>query len=121
MIAHEWWHLAGLTDEGDASFLGWLTCINGTVPHRYSGWLSLYSEVMAALPGDVARTIAQQVESGPRADLQAIRLRSEREVSPRLARTGWQVYDGYLKANRVEAGTASYGEVVQLILGTGLR
>jgi hypothetical protein len=31
------------------------------------------------------------------------------------------VYDRYLKANRVGAGTASYAEVVQLVLGTGLR
>jgi hypothetical protein len=34
-----------------------------------------------------------------------------------IADAGWQVYDRYLKANRVEAGTRSYAEVVKLILG----
>ena len=33
---------------------------------------------------------------------------------------GWRVYDSYLKANRVEAGAASYAEVVRLVLGARL-
>ena len=59
--------------------------------------------------------------AGPRRDLEAIRQRYTREVSPGIAQAGWEAYDHYLKANRIEAGTASYAEVVQLILGTGLR
>jgi hypothetical protein len=65
--------------------------------------------------------VSAALESGPRADLAAIRQRYAREVSPRLSTAGWQVYDQYLKANRIDAGTASYAEVVQLILGTALR
>jgi hypothetical protein len=30
------------------------------------------------------------------------------------------VYDQYLKANRVQAGAASYAQVVRLVLGTRL-
>jgi hypothetical protein len=30
------------------------------------------------------------------------------------------VYDRYLKANRIEAGAASYAQVVRLVLGTAL-
>jgi hypothetical protein len=121
VVAHEWAHLAGVTDEGEANFVGWLACVRGTVAHRYSGWLFLYAEVMAALPRDDARDVARSLGSGPRADLQAIRERTAREISPRLSRAGWQVYDQYLRANRIEAGTASYAEVVQLVLGTGMR
>jgi hypothetical protein len=40
-----------------------------------------------------------------------------RNVSPRISAAGWRVYDSYLKANRVEAGAASYAEVVRLVLG----
>jgi hypothetical protein len=40
-----------------------------------------------------------------------------RDVNPRVASAGWRVYDSYLKANRVEAGTTSYDEVVRLVLG----
>jgi len=58
--------------------------------------------------------------SGPREDLRAIRQRFAREVSPRLSIAGWRVYDSYLRANRVDAGSASYGEVVRLVLGVRL-
>ena len=121
VVAHEWAHLAGITDEGEANFVGWLACVRGATPQQYSGWLFLYTEVLAALPTDTARELRALVADGPREDLQAIRQRYEREVSPRVSAAGWRVYDGYLKANRVDAGTASYGEVVQLILGTNLR
>jgi hypothetical protein len=57
---------------------------------------------------------------GPRADLRAIAARLARDVSPKVSAAGWRVYDQYLKANRVEAGTASYAQVVRLVLGTRL-
>jgi hypothetical protein len=37
-----------------------------------------------------------------------------------VSAAGWRVYDRYLKANRIEAGTASYAQVVRLALGTQL-
>ena len=43
--------------------------------------------------------------------------RVRQHVNPRVSAAGWRVYDRYLKANRVEAGTASYAEVVRLALG----
>ena len=121
VVAHEWAHLAGITDEGEANFVGWLTCVRGTPSQQYSGWLFLYSEVLAGLPRDRAQPISALLSAGPRADLQALRERSLRELSPRVSGAGWLVYDQYLKANRVEAGTASYAQVVQLVLGTELR
>ncbi|MGE3955809.1 MAG: DUF3810 family protein [Vicinamibacterales bacterium] len=121
VVAHEWAHLAGITDEGEANFVSWLTCLRGTTAHQYSGWLFLYREAVAGLPRATALEVSAALGEGPRADLRAIRERHEREVSPRVSGAGWQVYDRYLKANRVDAGTASYAEVVQLVLGTGLR
>ncbi len=121
VVAHEWSHLAGFTDEGEANFVAWLSCLRGDEGHQYSAWLSIYGEVLAAVPRTSQAELAQLLAQGPRADLQAIRLRLAREVSPRLSAAGWRAYDRYLKANRVDAGTASYAEVVQLILGTGIR
>ncbi len=121
VVAHEWAHLAGVTDEGEANFVGWLTCLRGTPSHQYSGWLFLYSEVLSGLPLDHAHAIRAVLSDGPRADLRAIRERALREVNPRVSGAGWLVYDQYLRANRIEAGTASYAEVVQLVLGTELR
>ena len=43
VVAHEWAHLAGFSDEGEANFVGWLACVRGDAPHQYSGWLFLYT------------------------------------------------------------------------------
>jgi hypothetical protein len=118
VIAHEWSHLAGFADESEANFLGWLTCARASDAARYSGWLFLYGEVMAAVPAADRADIAGRLAPGPRADLRAIADRVRRQLNPVVSSAGWRVYDSYLKANRVDAGTASYAEVVQLVLGT---
>lgn len=117
VVAHEWSHLAGFADEGEANFVGWLTCIRGSAAARYSAWLFLYREVIGAVAAEDRRAVADELAAGPRADLLAIEQRIRGQVSPTLSAAGWRVYDRYLKANRVEAGTASYAEVVRLILG----
>ena len=117
VVAHEWSHLVGLADEGDASFLGWLACVQAEPPQQYSGWLFLYAELVGALDRQARADLAARLEPGPRADRAAIRARLARQVSPRLSAAGWHAYDRYLKANRVESGIESYGHVVKLVLG----
>jgi hypothetical protein len=117
VVAHEWSHLAGVADEGDANFFAWLACVHASPPAQYSGWLYLYGEVSGVLPAEARAEVAQQLGAGPRADLAAIRARVVRDLNPRLAAAGQVVYDKYLKANRIEAGVESYGRVVQLVLG----
>lgn len=118
VVAHEWGHLAGLADEGEANFLAFLTCLHGTPAHQYSGWLSLYTEVVEGLDRKTAAEVGAKLDVGPREDLRAIHDRLVRNISPRVSAAGWRVYDQYLKANNVEAGAASYAEVVRLVLGT---
>jgi hypothetical protein len=120
VVAHEWGHVAGIADEGEANFAGWLACLRGTPAHQYSGWLFAYSEVTGSLAGPDQQTVAAQLGAGPRADLAAIRDRLQRNVNPRVSSAGWRVYDRYLKANGVAAGAASYSEVVRLMLGVEL-
>ncbi|MGH9760668.1 MAG: DUF3810 family protein, partial [Blastocatellia bacterium] len=52
------------------------------------------------------------------ADITAIQDRLRTSISPWLSAAETKVYDRYLKANRVEAGIASYGLFVRLVLGT---
>jgi uncharacterized protein DUF3810 len=118
VVAHEWSHLAGFADEGEANFVGWLTCLRGSPAAQYSAWLFLYREAIGTLRLDDRRAVADELAAGPREDLRAIAQRIQAHVSPALSAAGWEVYDRYLKANRVEAGTASYAEVVRLVLGT---
>jgi hypothetical protein len=120
VVAHEWSHLAGLADEGEANFAGWLTCVRGSTADQYSGWLFLYGELARALPARARAPVAAALAAGPRGDLAAIRDRLARHLSPRVSTAGWRVYDSYLKANRVDAGTASYAEVIRLALGVRL-
>ena len=117
IVAHEWSHLAGFADEGEANFLGWLTCLRGTEGEQYSGWLFLYGEAIRAVGGRDRADISRRLARGPRDDLRAIAVRIQRQISPWLSAGGWRVYDQYLKANRVEAGAASYADVVRLALG----
>ena len=117
-IAHEWSHLAGYADESEANFVGWLVCMRGSSAVQYSGWLSLYGTIAGALPRSDRDEIARQLEEGPRADLRAISDRIRRYAIPAASRAGYAMYDRFLKANRVEAGVRSYGEVLRLLLGT---
>jgi len=120
VVAHEWAHLAGIADEGEANFVGWLASVRASPAAQYSGWLFLYRELADALPDRERAAVTARLAPGPRADLRAIRDRYLRHVNPRVSAAGWRVYDSYLKANRVEAGAASYAEVVRLVVGTRL-
>jgi hypothetical protein len=120
VIAHEWSHLAGFADEGEANFAGFLVCSRADAPTQYSGWLFLFGELVNSLPRNTRADVIGRLDSGPRDDLRAIAQRLARDVRPRVSAVGWRVYDRYLKANRVEAGAASYAQVVRLVLGTRL-
>lgn len=117
-VAHEWSHLAGYADESEANFVGWLVCMRGPVAVQYSSWLSLYGTVVGALPRSDRDDMTRRLDEGPRADLHAISNRIQRHAVPVASRAGYALYDRFLKANRVEAGVRSYGEVLRLLLGT---
>jgi len=121
VVAHEWSHLAGMAQEGEANFVAWLACVHASPSAQYSGWLFLYSELVAALDEERRAEVRSGLAEGPRADLTAIRERVQREIDPRLAAAGRRLYDRYLKANRVEEGVESYGQVVKLVLGVKFR
>ena len=117
-LAHEWSHLAGYADESEANFVGWLVCLRGSPAIQYSGWLSLYGTVIGALPRSEQADVITRLGEGPRRDLRAIADRIRRQVNPAASRAGYAMYDKFLKANRVEAGIRSYGDVLRLMLGT---
>ena len=117
VVAHEWAHLAGYADESEASFVGWLTCLAGDDASRYSAWLYLAPQLVRHLGEEDRNRVWGALEPGPAADLRAVAARTSAAV-PIVRRNASRVYDQYLRANRVEAGVASYGQVVDLVLGT---
>ncbi len=115
VVAHEWAHLAGYANEAEANFLAWLTCVRGNPPQQYSGWLAAYQHGMAAVPRADRSTI-KPLDNGPRKDFEAIAARYAKS-SPAVRRAAREVYDEYLKANRVVEGIGSYDAVVRLMIG----
>lgn len=120
VIAHEWAHLAGFADEGEANFVGWLACLRADDAARYSAWLFLYAEAASALDDGQRRDVIARLADGPRADLRAINARIAAHVNVVVSDVGWGLYDQYLKANGIERGRRSYTDVVRLVLGTSL-
>jgi hypothetical protein len=82
--------------------------------------LFLFDELVSGLPAADRSAVAARLAAGPRGDLRAIAARLMRDVRPRVSAAGWRVYDRYLRANRIDAGAASYAQVVRLVLGTRL-
>lgn len=117
VLAHEWAHLAGYANETEASFVAWLTCLRADDAARYSGWLAIYSHLVVTLPREARREVVTSLGDGPRRDLSDIADRVNR-AAPIVRRAASNVYDSYLRANRVPGGIASYDRVVQLILGS---
>jgi len=119
VLAHEWGHLAGQADEAEASAVGWLACMHGPPAAAYSASLYLIIEASAALPGSARRAVIGQLDPGVRRDLEAITVRQQRR-SPRVQRVAVRAYDEFLRANRVEDGTASYARALTLILSPSI-
>lgn len=119
VVAHEWAHLAGYANESEASFVGWLTCVAGPPPARYSAWVFLFPHLIRHLDPQQQDKMWAQLDDGPMADFRAVSERVALAV-PFVRRNASRVYDQYLRVNRVDEGIASYGEVVNLVLGSAL-
>jgi hypothetical protein len=114
-LAHEWAHVAGFTDEGDANYIGTLTCLRSNDPLiRYSGAFWTY--------GDLPLAQRKRLHLDPRvaADFKASRDRFLRRYKPQIFAMQWRVYDRFLRSNGVKGGVASYGYFLRLLVGTPL-
>ncbi len=114
-LAHEWAHVGGFTDEGDANYIGTLACLRSDDPLiRYSGAFWTY--------GDLPESQRKRLHLDPRviADFQASRERFFRHYKPQIFAFQWRFYDRFLRSNGVRRGVASYGFFLKLLVGTPL-
>jgi len=116
VVAHEWGHIAGWAREGEAGYVGWLTCLRGDDAARYSAWVSLFLHLRGELPRAERVRLDSGLAAGPLRDFGAIRERLERG-RPAVQRASWRAYDTFLKANRVDEGIRSYDDIVSLVIG----
>ena len=113
--AHEWAHVGGFTDEGDANYIGTLACLRSDdALIRYSGAYWTYFELPAAQ--------RRRLRLDPRvlADFKAGRERFLLHYNPQLFTIQWRFYDKFLRSNGVRGGVASYGFFLKLLVGTRL-
>jgi hypothetical protein len=114
-LAHEWAHVGGFTNEGDANYVGTLACLRSDDPLiRYSGAFWTY--------GDLPESERRRLRLDPRvvADFQASRERYLRHYKPQIFAMQWDFYDRFLRSNGVAGGIASYGFFLKLLVGTPL-
>jgi len=119
VIAHELAHVYGITDEGDANFLGFLACQSSGDPIvRYSGQLAYWGYVFPELiraSRDDAKKLAERLLSGVRADLKAA-FENWNRYRSRLQDVAQAVYGQYLKSQGIGEGIKSYDRFVALVV-----
>jgi len=119
VTAHEMTHAYGITDEGEANFLGFLACEASDTPViRYSGLLAYWEYLFPALArasAEDARRLAARLPDGVRADLRAALENWDRYRGPVRA-AAEAVYERYLKSQGIAEGAKSYDRFVSLVV-----
>ncbi len=117
--AHETAHFLGWVDEYEASFVGFLACLESDDAEvLYSGYMSALNECinqLYLLDEDACARVAATYSDGMRRDLVSYR-EYLKEYSGSISDTVADINDAYLKFNGQENGIESYSDVVQLIL-----
>lgn len=119
VIAHELAHGYGVTDEGEANFVGYILCQSSGDPlAQYSSalmlWLYMASDGRRLDP-EFSQSMWDNLSPEVWIDLDERRQLDERypEFMPQMRDA---IYDSYLSMNRVEGGLKSYNRFVTMVL-----
>lgn len=118
-MGHELAHQSGFMREDEANFIGYLACKDAADPlTRYSGYSLAYDYALSALiraDRDAAVAVNDGLSEEVRADRQA-RAEYLKQFEGPVAAASNAANNAYLKANKQEDGTRSYGRMVDLLL-----
>ncbi|MDN3687831.1 DUF3810 domain-containing protein [Cyclobacterium jeungdonense] len=116
-LAHELAHGFGITDEGEANFMGWMVCTrSGDSYLRYTGSLKLLRYQLNDLhrmDAEAYKHFVDQLPQGIRQDIQDIQ-QSNLEIRPYFLELSRRSNDFYLKSQGVKAGIRSYAQLPML-------
>jgi hypothetical protein len=119
-IAHHKAHQRGFAREDEASFVGYLVCVNSTDPYvRYSGYVYALRALETLQKSGLDRF--SDIADGPRADLTARKQYWDKTQIPTLAAISRRVFSLYLRANRVSGGIKNMQEDVPLMISYYLK
>ena len=119
VIAHELAHGYGVTDEGEANFVGYLICqASGNPLAQYSSALMLWLYMASDgrhLDADFTQSMWDNLSPAVWIDLDERRTLDDKypEFMPKIRDA---IYDSYLSVNRVEGGMKSYNRFVKMVL-----
>lgn len=121
--AHELSHLLGVSNEAEANFWAYHTCIRSERKViRYSGYFGLlpYVIVNARAVLDEADYVAwaSTVRKEVVQELDGKQRYWQARYSPLLGAVQDKVYDLFLKGNQIASGKKNYAEVIQMVLST---
>ena len=118
-MGHELAHQCGFMREDEANFIGYLSCKQSDDPlTRYSGYTLAYDYALSALiraDREAAVAVNDGLSDAVRADRTA-RAEYLKQFEGPVAEASNAANNAYLKANKQEDGTRSYGRMVDLLL-----
>jgi hypothetical protein len=110
VMTHELAHVHGIADEGDANFVAFLASLGSDDPRfRYSAAFEMWLHLGGS---------ANDLEPGPRRDLQLYSDLIRAQEIPQVSRIQSAILDSHLKANGIQAGVESYSKFVALAIAT---
>ncbi|MCQ2431243.1 MAG: DUF3810 domain-containing protein [Clostridia bacterium] len=116
--AHELAHQRGFAREKEANFIAFLVCIRSEDPYtRYSGYVNMVEYLSNALYSadrDLWNECMNHLDNRIRYEMRAYSAFFEKYRENTAAKVSDAVNDTYLKSQGQEAGTKSYGLVVDL-------
>jgi hypothetical protein len=121
VYVHEYSHLLGVSSEDEANFWAYTVCTRSDEPVlKYAGYYGILPYVIAnafrVLPEADYRQFVSSINPEVIADYNAQREYWNSRYSKTLGRLQSAVYDAFLKGNKVSSGTASYLEVIDMII-----
>jgi len=116
---HEMGHQLGYARENEANFAGYLSAkISPDAAFRYSAYFDLWMYATAELFSRDSSFVEDQVKGlhpAIRQDYRDLKAFSRKYANPFEARV-WQLYGGYLRANRQPKGIITYTEVTAWLI-----
>lgn len=116
---HEMGHQLGYARENEANFAGYLSAkFSSDAAFRYSAYFDLWMYAAAELDSRDSSFVQEHVKllhPAIRQDYRDLRAFSRKYANPFEARV-WQLYGGYLRANRQPKGIVTYTEVTAWLI-----
>lgn len=121
VYAHEYAHRLGISSEAEANFYAYLACTRSVHPSiRFSGYLEtlpyLLRNAESVLNEEEFKKIISQIDSRIKQEYNRNREYWQNRYSPLAGKIKNQLYDWYLKWNKIPEGHNNYFAVIGLII-----